>query len=101
MERVRLDVLVAGERVRVGAVLEQDAGRLDMAEEAREPEWLEAVVPVGVGEGGVLGEELAQPVRLPEGCCFEDVQLRRLAEELFDPFFISAVEGFEEFCPSS
>ena len=59
MQRSDLEVFVPCERVRIGAVVEQQARRLDVPEEAGEPEWLEAVVAEGVGAGGVLFEQLA------------------------------------------
>jgi hypothetical protein len=89
-------VLVARERVRVGAVLEQHARRLDMAVEARQRERLEAVVPEGVRAPGISVQELTQSLGVPERSCLEHVQLRPPAKQLADAVPISAVEGFEQ-----
>jgi hypothetical protein len=59
MQRRDLEVFVPCERVRIGAVVEQQARRLDVPEEAGEPEWLEAVVAEGVGAARFLFEQLA------------------------------------------
>ena len=75
-----LDVLVPREGVRVCTAIEQKARRLDVAEEAREPEWLEAVVAEGIRLGGVFVEQLPEALGAPEGRCLEDVQFR-LARE--------------------
>lgn len=96
MERVGLDVLVARERVRVGAVLEQDTSGIDVAVEARETERLEPVVPVRVCIVPVVREELSQVVGSPQRGSFENVQLRMLCEQLGDAVAVVAVEGFEQ-----
>ncbi len=91
VERVRPDMLVPPERVRIRAVLEQQAGGLDVAEETRERERLEAVVAERVGVGRTLGEELAQPFRPAERGGLEDVQVGTRRQQLVDPILLAAV----------
>ena len=96
MERTDLEVLVASERVRVGAAAEQQPRGLDVAEEAGETKRLEAIVPERVREARVLVQELPEPHGSAEGGCLEDVQFRLAAEQLGNARVVSAVEGFEQ-----
>ncbi len=57
VNRGRLDVFVPRECVHVCPALEQQAGCLDVAEEARESERMEDVVAEGVRAGGILVEQ--------------------------------------------
>src|SRR5262245_24860357 len=75
MNRGRLDVLVARERVHVGAVLEQEARGIDVAEEARQPKGVEAVVAERLREPRVLLEQFPYAIRPSERRCFEDREL--------------------------
>src|SRR5207244_11348476 len=81
VQRAGLDVLVAGERVRVGAAVEQEPRRLDMAEEAGEPERLEAVVAERVRSGRLFVQQLAYPPCPAERSGLEYVQLRVAREQ--------------------
>ena len=91
MEGVGLDVLVPPERVWVGPCVEQHLGGLDVPVEAREGEGLEAVVPVGVGAGGIFREQLAEPVGLAKCGSLEDVKLGVLRKQLVDLLVAAAV----------
>ncbi len=91
-------MLVPGEPVRVGAPLEQQARRVDVPEEAREPERLEAVVAEGVGAGGFLVEQLPQAFGAPERGGLEDLQLELLREQLRHPVVVPAIQSFEQLC---
>ena len=89
MEGTGLDVLVAGERVWVGAAVEQQPRGLDVPEETGEPERLEAVVTERVRLRRVLVEQLAEAVGSTESRRFEDAQLRITGEEFGDPAVVS------------
>ena len=97
VERRGLDVLVSRERVRVGAVGQQETRRLDVAEEAREAERLEAVVAEGARRLRILAEELREPVVTAEGGGLEHCELGIGREQLGDPVLVAAVERFEQF----
>ena len=75
MQRVRLDVLVTAERIRLRAVIEEYARRIEVSEEACEGERLEAVRAVRVCARSILPEQLAQAVGLPKRRRLEHVQL--------------------------
>src|SRR5207244_3973476 len=96
VEGGRLDMGVARERVRIGAALDEGPGRVDVAEEASEAECLEAVVTECVREGGVLVEEPANAVGLPERRSLEDIELRRLRQQLVDTVVLASIERFEQ-----
>ena len=87
-------MLVAGERVRVGAAFEQEPRRLDMAEEAGEPERLEAVVAERVRSGRLFVQQLAYPLCPAERSGLEHVQLRVAREQ--PGHVVAAVERFEQ-----
>jgi len=75
VQRPGLDVLVAGERVGVGAAVEQESRGLDASEETGEPERLKAVVAERVRRCWVFVQQREQPV-VSEGGSLEDVELR-------------------------
>jgi hypothetical protein len=63
VDRGGLDVLVPRQRIDLGAVLEQHVRRVDVPEEARKPEWVEAVGAEGVLERRIVVHELPDPRR--------------------------------------
>src|SRR5205807_770822 len=96
MEGGGLNVGVARERVRIRAALHEGPRRLDVTEEAREAQCLEAVVAERVRERRVRVEEPADAVGLPERCGLEDIELRRLRQQLVDTLVLAPVERFEQ-----
>ena len=65
--------------------LDEQPGRLDVAEEAREAERLKPVLGPRVREAGVLVEQLSKAVGPPDGGRFEDVELGIRSEQLLGP----------------
>ena len=63
-------------------MLEQQPRGIDVSEEAREPERVEAVVTEGVGKCGVLVQQLAHAIGPSERRRFEDRELPALREPL-------------------
>ena len=71
----------------------RSAGGLDVAEEAREPERLEAVLRPGVCERRILVEQLANPVGSADRGRLEHVEVRIGRQQLLDPSLIALVHG--------
>ena len=82
----------------VGALVEEEARSRDVTVEAGEGERLEAIVAVRVGEGGILGQELAHPLGYPERSGLEDVQRGLLREQLGNALVVASVECLEQVC---
>ena len=96
MEGTGLNVLVAGERVRVGAAVQEEARGLDVPEETGEPERLETVVAERVRLRRVFVEQLAEAVGSTESRRLEHVQLGIGGEQRGNPIVVSAVQGLEQ-----
>jgi hypothetical protein len=94
VNRRSLDVLVARERVHVGAAFEQDACGIDVAEEAGEPERVKPVVTERLGQFWVVLEQLAHSIRSTESGRLEDRELLPLGNPL-GLVSVSAIEILE------
>src|SRR5207302_4516818 len=92
------DVLVPLQRVDVRAALEQQSRGVHVAEETGQPERMEAVVSELVGAGGIVVEQLAQPLRVPERRRLVNGQCRAGGKQLVDPILPAPVEGIEQLC---
>ena len=89
-------MLVARGGVDLGAALDEQPGGLDVAEEAREPQRLEAVLRPGVRERRILVEQLSNPVGPADGGRFEDVELGIRSKQLLHSSLVPPVDGLEE-----
>ena len=73
-------------------MFDEQPRRVDAAEEAREPERLEAVLGPGVRQGGIVVEQLAQALGPTDGSRLEHVELGLTGEELVDAGLVSLID---------
>jgi hypothetical protein len=89
-------LVVARSGIDLGAPLDQQSGGLGLAEEARQSQWLEAVIGPGIGERGVPVEKDAQAVD-PSNCRrLEHVELGVGRKQHFDSSLVSAVDSVKK-----
>ena len=95
MDRGGLDVLVPRKGVHVRAALQQQPCRVDVSEEAGQPERMEAVVAEGVRPRCIFVEQRLQPLRPPQCRRLEHVEFTAGGEPL-SLVAVAAVDRFED-----
>ena len=95
VQRHDLEV-VARRRVDLRPTLDEQARRVDVAEEARQPERLEAVVGPSVRPRRILVEQLSQTLGATDGGGLEDVELGIGGEQLVRMSLIPSVDRLQQ-----